>query len=282
MPKVSVIMPVYNTKEEYLREALESILNQSYTDFELIIINDGSENNAEDVILSYKDERIKYFRQEKRGASAARNKGIRSASGEYIAIADSDDMFYSERLARMVCYMDENPEVSFLGSWMKINGKIHKAPVDIRIMDLLADCCINNPIIRKADLEKYNLYYDETLICAEDYDLYARAIKYLKMANLPEVLYFYRIYNTNTSTSNKDKRIVSSFKVQEKLLDYISTDKRIRDKITNIAYLEKNKTSNLREKIFSIKNLYKSWKKYKMITVLGIEFLIPVGKYRDA
>ena len=88
---LSVLMPVYNTKEVYLRASIESILNQTFTDFELIIVNDGSTNNAEEVILSYKDDRIKYFKQENQGIVGALNNAWAKASGKYIARMDSDD-----------------------------------------------------------------------------------------------------------------------------------------------------------------------------------------------
>ena len=110
-------MPVYNTKEEYLREAIESILNQTFTDFEFIIVNDGSTNNAEDVILSYKDERIVYIKQENQGVSIASNNGWNKAKGEYIARMDSDDVSFPDRLEKQIQFLEDNPEYSLVGGW---------------------------------------------------------------------------------------------------------------------------------------------------------------------
>ena len=95
---VSVIMPVYNPPQEFFRDAVESILNQSYKNFELLIIDDGSDKYIEEIVKSYDDSRIKYYYQENSGVSVARNKGLKLAHGEYVAMADSDDLFDKYRL----------------------------------------------------------------------------------------------------------------------------------------------------------------------------------------
>lgn len=283
---ISVLMPVYNTKEEYLRASIESILNQTFTDFEFIIVNDGSTNNAEEVILSYKDNRIKYVKQENQGIVGALNNAWSKASGKYIARMDSDDIAYPERFAKQVNFLEENPEYSLVGSWAKIipSKNIIKLPQDIKIMDLLADCMFIHPSImfNKADFEKFNLQYETGFEYAEDYCLYANAVKHLKMTNLQEVLLDYRVYPENSSSKNRDVRIRSSFKVQDLILENLSNDKNLQEKILDLAYLKKRKKNKFTESIFSIKNLYKNWTKYKLLTVLGIEILFRVGEYKNA
>ena len=283
---ISVLMPVYNTKEEYLRASIESILNQTFTDFEFIIVNDGSTNNAEEVILSYKDNRIKYVKQENQGIVGALNNAWSKASGKYIARMDSDDIAYPERFAKQVNFLEENPEYSLVGSWAKIipSNNVIKLPQDIKVMDLLADCMFIHPSImfNKADFEKFKLQYETGFEYAEDYCLYANAVKHLKMTNLQEVLLDYRVYPENSSSKNRDIRIKSSFKVQDLILENLSNDKELQERILDIAYRKKNKVGRLQEKIFSIKNLYKNWTKYKLVTVLGIEILFRVGEYKNA
>ena len=283
---ISVLMPVYNTKEEYLRTSIESILNQTFTDFEFIIVNDGSTNNAEEVILSYKDNRIKYVKQENQGIVGALNNAWSKASGKYIARMDSDDIAYPERFAKQVNFLEENPEYSLVGSWAKIipSKNIIKLPQDIKIMDLLADCMFIHPSImfNKADFEKFNLQYETGFEYAEDYCLYANAVKYLKMTNLQEVLLDYRVYPENSSSKNRDVRIRSSFKVQDLILENLSNDKNMQKKILDLAYLKKRKRNKFTESIFSIKNLYKNWAKYKLITFLGVKILFKIGEYKDA
>ena len=277
-------MPVYNTKEEYLRASIESILNQTFTDFEFIIVNDGSTNNAEEVILSYKDNRIKYVKQENQGIVGALNNAWSKASGKYIARMDSDDIAYPERFAKQVNFLEENPEYSLVGSWAKIipSKNIIKLPQDIKIMDLLADCMFIHPSImfNKADFEKFKLQYETGFEYAEDYCLYANAVKHLKMTNLQEVLLDYRVYPENSSSKNRDVRIRSSFKVQDLILENLSNDKNLQEKILDLAYLKKRKKNKFTESIFSIKNLYKNWTKYKLVTVFGIEILFKAGEYK--
>lgn len=282
---ISVLMPVYNTKEEYLRASIESILNQTFKNFEFIIVNDGSTNNVEEVILSYKDDRIKYFKQENQGIVGALNNAWSKASGKYIARMDSDDIAYPERFAKQIKFLEENPEYSLIGSWAKIipSKNIIKLPQDIKIMDLLADCMFVHPSImfNKADFEKFNIRYESGFDYVEDYCFYARAIKCLKMTNLQEVLLDYRVYPENSSSKNRNVRIKSSFKVQDIILETLSNDKNLQEKILNLAYLKKRKKNKFTESIFSIKNLYKNWTKYKLVTVLGMEILFKAGEFKN-
>ena len=276
--KISVIMPVYNPPQEFFRDAVESILNQSYKNFELLIIDDGSDKYVEEIVKSYEDSRIKYYYQENSGVSVTRNKGLKLAQGDYIAMADSDDISDEFRLEKQLEYLEVHPDISLVGSWIKRipQNCVIKFQENIGILDLLADCCVMQPTImfKKNIVEKYNLYYDEKLVCAEDYDLYARAIKYIKMANIQECLVNYRVYESNTSSVKREERVASSFVVQDKLLDLLSYDEYVRKKILDIAYKKKNKISSWLEWLFSIKNLYKDWKKYKLLTVFGLEFNI--------
>ena len=278
-------MPVYNTKEEYLREAIESILNQTYADFEFVIVNDGSTNNAEEVILSYKDDRIVYLKQENQGIVGALNNAWDKSRGEYIARMDSDDISFPDRFEKQVKFLEENSEYSLVGGQARILGtdKIIQCSAEVRLLDLLADCQFVHPVImfRKADFEKYGLRYKEDAKYAEDYLLYARAIKYLKMTNLKDVLIDYRVYPENSSSKNRDIRLRSSFLVQDLILDYMSKDKKEREALLNLAYRKKAKTTGVIDKIFSVKNLYKNWAKYKLITFLGLELCFKVKNMGD-
>ena len=113
MPKVSVLTPIYNTEPEHLRQAIESILNQTFTDFEFIILNDSPWNTEiEDIVLAYKDARIKYVKNDKNiGISKSRNKLLSLASGEYLAIFDHDDISLPTRLEKQVDFLDKNYKI---------------------------------------------------------------------------------------------------------------------------------------------------------------------------
>ena len=279
MPKISVVMPVYNTKEEFLREAIESILNQTYSDFEFIIINDGSTNNAEDVILSYKDNRIVYIKQENQGIVGALNNGILAAKGEYIARMDSDDISLPYRFEKQVNFLDSNPQISILGTWFECfpQKRIIKHPEIPKLTDFIKICCIGHPTVmmRLADLKKYNLLYDNRLKC-EDYELWSRAIKYLNFYNLQEVLLKYRVHDSNSSKPC-DSFHSSEIKVKQKMLDYLTLDKSIQKELSFIIDSDKIRL-NFLEKIFSIKNFEIVTTQYKVITICGFHFYIQKNK----
>lgn len=207
MPKISVIMPVYNTKEEYLREAIESILNQTYADFEFIILNDGSTNNSEDVILSYQDKRIRYIKNETNlGLIQTLNKGINEAEGQYLARMDSDDISLKTRFEKQIEFMDKNTDVGVLGTWWKTfpYDSIVKHPSkneEIKAFLRFQYSVLGHPtvMIRKSILDEYSLGYKEEDKHAEDYGLWLSMIEKTNFANLEEILLNYRWHDENVS-----------------------------------------------------------------------------------
>lgn len=125
VPNISVIMPVYNTKEEYLREAIESILKQSYTDFELIIVDDCSDEYIVNMVSSYDDNRIKYFRlPTNQGAAAARNFAIAKSSGKYLAFMDSDDISLPERFSKQILFLKNTLKLAVLEQKFRLSAMI--------------------------------------------------------------------------------------------------------------------------------------------------------------
>src|SRR5688500_9607984 len=118
-PIISVVLPVYNS-ENYIKEAIDSILNQTFKDFELIIINDGSVDRSAEVIQAIKDSRIVYVDQQNSGLAATLNRGIQMARGKYIARQDNDDISIPERLDMQVNFMENNPGVALLGTCAEI------------------------------------------------------------------------------------------------------------------------------------------------------------------
>ncbi len=281
MPKVSVIMSVYNTKEQWLRTAIESILSQTFKDFEFIIINDGSTNNAENVILSYNDTRIKYIKQENQGLANAINNGLEIAKGEYIARMDSDDISLPERFEKQVRFLDDNLNISILGTAFEQfpERKVTKHPKNPNFLDLLSDCCIAHPsvMMRKSDLEKYNLSYSPDYDC-EDYELWSRAILVLKFANLEEVLLKYRWhkYNASKPTENFQRQV---YKVKKNMLDFLTDNENLQQKILKLSKQKTKEKINLLQNIFSIR--ISADKEHKTVTILGIKIKknINIKKY---
>ena len=199
-PKISVIMSVYNG-EKYLREAIESILNQTFRDFEFIIINDGSTDKTSEILSSYNDPRIVIINNKRNiGLTKSLNKGLKMVKGEYIARQDADDVSLPERLERMVNFLDMNRDVGLLGSsFVIIDEKGNKlksckfATENKEIKKrLLSGNHFGSEIFRKTSLEKVGFYREEFKY-AQDYDLALRISEKYKVGNLSFPFYKCRI-----------------------------------------------------------------------------------------
>jgi len=202
-PIISVVMPVYNG-EKYLREAIDSILTQTYTDFEFIILNDGSIDSTEEIILSYDDSRIVYVKNEKNlQIVKTLNKGIDLAKGEYIARMDADDISLPERFEKQMEFMEKNPDIDVCGTWYKTFGKneyLHKLPVEHEQIkaDLLFYCPLAHPTImmKRSIFDTYE--YPDNFPKAEDYALWTKLVEYYKFSNIPICLLHYRLHSDQT------------------------------------------------------------------------------------
>lgn len=241
---VSVVMPVYNA-EKYLAEAIESILNQTYTDFELIIVNDGSTDGSLAIIDKFqkKDDRIVCICKENGGVASALNAGLAKAKGTYIVRMDADDVSYPKRLQVLVDYMDQNVDIDICGSWALKNGKKKmKVPTeDVEIkMYMLFFCAFIHPtiIIRKKYLERIGISYN--MVCAEDYDLWVRCSDTATFANIPQYLLMYRYHENNVSGSvNQEKFMKDDLRVKNLYCEIQGVDIRF-----NQHFLEKDFSEN--------------------------------------
>ncbi|WP_243371789.1 glycosyltransferase [Geotalea sp. SG265] len=201
-PKVSVVMPVFNGAR-YLGEAIQSVLDQTFTDFELIIIDDGSCDNSYCIASTFSDIRIRLVRHSKNmGVVAALNHGFMLARGELIARMDADDICLPQRLSRQVSFMEHNSAVGISGSWMLACGEsgsdVWSVPLSHNSIKsrLLFQSPLFHPtvIIRKACLNNHLLHYLKEFEYAEDYELWSRCVSHFQLANLGEVLVNYRIH----------------------------------------------------------------------------------------
>lgn len=226
MPKVSVCLAVYKTNPEYLRECIESILNQIYSDFEFLIIDDCPENTeCEQIIKSYNDNRIKYYRNEKNlGISQARNRLLDLAQGEYIAVMDHDDISLPTRFEKQVAYLDAHPECGVVSCWYERfpNLKVKKKPENNKqIINALRNSCpILHPasMLRKDVLIKNNIHYEKEFSPSEDYALWCRLIGKTEFYNIQEVLFKYRDHTSNESKKNGQKMKMATDKIRKLLL----------------------------------------------------------------
>lgn len=222
---VSVLMPIYNTAP-YLREAMDSMLSQTFTDFELIVLDDGSPDNAEEILDTYDDPRIvRYKGEENQGLSNVLNIGTEMARGEFIARMDSDDVSLPERLQIQVRYLEQHPEIDLVSAGMRLFGAMEEAwireqnPEKVKINALFHSPVLHaSSMWRKDSFERNGLRFRQEMVPAEDYDLWTRALaKGLKLVNIPDVLYQYRLHPSQ-ATLQKDKTSEKSRVVQQNYL----------------------------------------------------------------
>ena len=203
-PKVSVVMSAYNAAA-YLEEAIRSILNQTFQEFEFIIINNGSTDETQSILDKYQtlDSRLRVYYHEQQGWAPAANFGCRLARGDYIAMMDADDISCPTRLERQLEYISKHPEIGIVGVWIyKIdeNGSVKGTwcpPTNPKMLKWthFFGVCTAPPsaLMRREVLEKVNFYRSDVLH-AEDVDFYLRASFVTEFGNVPEVLYKYRVW----------------------------------------------------------------------------------------
>ncbi len=196
-PRVSVFIPVRN-REGLIRTAVDSILAQTYTDFELLVVDDGSTDATLRVLEAYRDPRLRIETNgEHRGIPATRNRGLELARGEYIALLDSDDYAYPDRLARQLRYLDRHPQHCQVGTWCslmdaggRLLARVRRQPCSAGQIKarLLFHCpMINRTLMARTDVLR-RFRYSEAFPRCQDYDLHARLSGRHTMVNLPDML----------------------------------------------------------------------------------------------
>lgn len=227
---VSVLMPVYNG-EKYIRKAIDSVLGQTFQNFELVIINDGSTDGSIDIIKSYNNNRIKLFHNDKnRGLIYTLNYGLEKCRGKYIARLDCDDISKPNRLEKQYQFMIENPDIVLCGTWAEIideNGKTaEERKTEINNLMLKFRLFKGNPFTHSSIFFKKDTIielggYNEKYIHAEDYEMYTRIVEKYPVAVLPEILTEYRIHDKSI-TQDKDQydfRVSILDKIQYKFIN---------------------------------------------------------------
>lgn len=203
-PRVSIIIPAYN-RADMILTALNSVLAQTYTDWEAVVVDDGSSDNTREVVAGVKDARVRYIYQENKGLPGARNTGIRASGGEYVAFLDSDDAFLPDKLALQVPVLDANPDLCLVaGGFIEVDENLRplheirpwvKNPT-LGLLDWVRTCsfCVGSPLVRRAWLDKAGLF-DENMRFVEDWDLWLRmASMGCRMEWLKKPVYLYRMH----------------------------------------------------------------------------------------
>jgi glycosyltransferase involved in cell wall biosynthesis len=218
-------MPVYNAGND-LTEAIQSILNQTYRDFEFVIVNDGSTDQSLNVLQSFQDTRIRIINNESnKGLIASLNIGLEKCIGEYIIRMDQDDISLPQRIEKQVEFLDNNPEYGLVGTWFEdfgeqIESKVVKYSSDdteIRIRHLY-QTHISHPTaaIRTSVLRKNELRFDPEYVHGEDYEFWVRISEYCKLSNIQELLVLKRDHPKNISNKYAQTMQDTCNKVKQK------------------------------------------------------------------
>jgi glycosyltransferase involved in cell wall biosynthesis len=224
---ISVILPAYNAQET-IGEAIQSIIDQTYTDWELLVINDGSTDNTRSVVLSFADSRIRYIENEgNKKLIYTLNRGLELATGKYIVRMDADDISLPTRFEKQVAFMDNHLDVVASGGGMltfsndKIIKRIHCESDSEKIELLLFNTSpIYHPtaIIRRSILELYAIRYSQEYLHVEDYMLWYNLSKVGKLSNIDDVLIKYRISDNQVSSKYSDLQINNKNKVRKQIV----------------------------------------------------------------
>ncbi len=232
--EISVIMPVYNGAD-YLVDAVDSIIGQTYQDFELVIINDCSTDDTEEIIQSYHDKRIVYLKNEENlGVARTLNRGLDIAKGEYIARMDADDIARPERLLIQKDYMESHPEVDVLAtSSQSFNeaGVLFEGHTstdeEILKLDFLFSCGICHPTVmmKRETLERLNLRYDHDFNKVEDYDLWCRMIDLgCVIRSIDKILLDHRLHANQVTSVYSPDMFRKLKKIHARTFDNIGVD----------------------------------------------------------
>jgi len=222
-PLVSIVMPVYNT-ERYLPEAVQSVLAQTFQNWELLVLSDESPGDARGIMASFDDPRIRFLEHKNGGPAFTRNRGMRESRGEFIAFLDSDDVWLPEKLDKQLAVFQQNPDAGIVYSQREIidehgcilegykptlyAGKIlNRLYVDNFV-------CMSSAIMRRAVFEKIGLI-DERLRMSEDFDYWLRVACFFEFAPVNEALVKYRVHTAQVSTRT-DFRIKTVWEIRER------------------------------------------------------------------
>jgi glycosyltransferase involved in cell wall biosynthesis len=249
-PEVTVLMTVYNG-EKYLRDSINSILNQTFMDFEFLIIDDASIDSSRDIILSYNDLRIKLIKNNKNvGQAESLNRGLQEAKAEYVARMDQDDVSLPLRLEKQVIFLDEHPEVGVSGTFaMFIDGNGEDLEVksyeemmteneNLKTQLLFRSCFIHPSVIFRLSLLKdHHLFYEKNAGHAQDYRLWYRMSSICDFVNIPNELYKYRLHKNQLSKNKRNDQYLSSNDTRRMILkDFLGRE---------VSQKEQNKHSEI-------------------------------------
>lgn len=249
MPKVSVVIPAYNAMT-YLPDTVESVLRQTFTDFEVLIVNDGSSDQVVEWACGLVDPRVKLISQENQGASGARNTGIAHAQGEYVAFLDADDIWEPTKLEKQVCCLEDNPAVGLVNTWTVLINKQGKSTGSVSTSqaegNVWKQIILYNFLVCSSVVVRRCCFdigvFDRNLNLCEDWDMWIRIASRYSFAVVKEPLVYYRLHPNNT-TKNYQTFLQHSRTVIEKAFQSAPLE---------LLYL--------RNRSYGYANLYMAWR----------------------
>lgn len=234
-PTASVVLAVHNGRP-YLEEAVKSILNQTLSDFEFVIVNDGSTDGTREVLDRFadRDERIRCVHQENKGLIASLNRGLNMARGKYIARMDADDIAHPERLQAQVRFLDANPDIGVLGTQVELINDSGKAdgewnfptdPDQVAWRLLFGTCLCHPSVMMRASLVQDLGGYTAWATHGEDYELWTRVLLESRLANLSETLLKYRRHEETVSEQNRETQFETTGRAAANLHGHLLRDR---------------------------------------------------------
>lgn len=289
-PLISVILPVYNS-QKYIEQSINSILNQTYKNFELIIINDGSTDNSETIIKNISDSRIVYVYQKNQGLANTLNNGLKIAKGDFIARQDHDDISYAARFEKQIDYFIKHPKCGLLGTWASVvdeTGKkinhYHQHPTsnfDLKLFLLFDNPFVHTSVMFKKEIVTNCGKYNELLNgLVQDFEYWFRISKTYQVANLPEVLIDYRQLSSGMSFTEKNYTSI----VQEQSYNHIKSFANSTDsdssKLLSQFFHGTNKGTNKKHEINNALHLLKKIAKQFNVAITENELNKNLKKYK--
>ena len=232
MPEISVLIAAYKTNESHLKACFDSVLAQTYKDFELLILDDcPTDNSVERIVRSYHDKRISYRKNEtNKGIPETRNELMRWATGKYFVVMDHDDIMHQRRLEKQFAYMESHPDVGICGTAYKRFGSLSKLKTvypeensdDIKAGLLFKSTLPHPNIIIRADIiRNHNILYNPEYVSANDRQLYLETMKYTNFHNLHDVLMYYRMHKNMTSKQRRQDIVAEQRRLRNAMLQSI-------------------------------------------------------------
>lgn len=292
---VSVVMSVYNTPEEFLRVAVSSILNQTYRDFEFIIVNDCSNEKTTAILREYEtlDSRIRLIENEVNlGLPRSLNRAIKEAKGKYVARMDSDDWSLPTRFERQVAFLEKFHDVSVLGSdfLFLVNGALRtprrRDSMPWQIQGRLFFGCerILHPsvMIRAEVFTRDGMFYDEDYNLAEDFELWTRVCLCRKIYVLPEELVHYRISDVQVSNAQKERMAEVTQRVLLKELGYLGIEPNEDEKSVHLQFVRGKQVGSVRSLNVWVERILAANRERNLYDLISFEYYVRKHQFDSA